>query len=171
MLCNAHSKRTFGSLYKARGSRGQVCDRRVSVTNLPPRPSCFVMIFHVRITTTLLSTRNRRFCSMKILVLPKPREGVSREELLSHAAAEIQAVWELYTQGICREFYTRVNEPGRVVLMFESASMEAAKEALDTLPFAQLHLVDFDLIPLTPFTGLSRLFQAASEERAGQRSQ
>jgi hypothetical protein len=32
---------------------------------------------------------------MKILVLPKPIEGVSREELLSHAAAEIQAVWEL----------------------------------------------------------------------------
>jgi hypothetical protein len=83
--------------------------------------------------------------------LPKPIEGVSREELLSHAAAEIHAVWELYTQGICREFYTRANEPGRVVLMFESASIEAAKEALATLPFAQLHLIDFDLIPLAPF--------------------
>src|SRR6266566_2255445 len=35
-------KRTFGSLYKERGSRGQVCDRHVSVTNLPPRPSLFV---------------------------------------------------------------------------------------------------------------------------------
>jgi len=105
---------------------------------------------------------------MKILVLPKPIEGVSREELLSHAAAEIQAVWELYAQGICREFYTRANEPGRVVLMFESASIEAAKEALATLPFAQLHLIDFDLIPLAPFTGLSRLFQATTEERVGQ---
>src|SRR5260370_19601119 len=105
MVWNAHSKRTFGSLYKERGSRGQVCDRRVPVTNLPPRPSLFVMIFHVRITTTVpISTRNRRFCSMKILVLPKPIEGVSREELLSHAAAEIQAVWELYAQEICREF-------------------------------------------------------------------
>src|SRR5712692_4851953 len=60
MVCNAHSKRTFGSLYKERGSRGQVCDRYTSVTNLPPRPSLFVMIFHVRITTTFLSTRNRR---------------------------------------------------------------------------------------------------------------
>jgi hypothetical protein len=101
---------------------------------------------------------------MKILVLPKPIEGVSREELLSHAAAEIQAVWELYAQGICREFYTRVNEPGRVVLMLESASMEAANEALATLPFAQLHLIDFDVIPLAPFAGLARLFQAPTEE-------
>ncbi len=92
---------------------------------------------------------------MKILVLPRPIEGVSREELLQHAAAEIQAVWELYTQ------------PGRVVLMFESASMEAAKEALDTLPFAQLHLIDFDLVPLAPFTGLTRLFHAPFEEPVG----
>ncbi len=103
---------------------------------------------------------------MKILVLPKPIEGVPREELLQHAAEEIQAVWELYAQGICREFYTRANEPGRVVLMFESASVEAAKEALATLPFAQLHLIDFDVIPLAPFTGLSRLFQAPTGEPA-----
>ena len=104
---------------------------------------------------------------MKILVLPRPIEGVPREELLQHAAEEIQAVWELYAQGICREFYTRANEPGRVVLMFESASVEAAKEALATLPFAQLHLIDFDVIPLAPFTGLARLFQAPTGEPVG----
>ncbi len=40
----------------------------------------------------------------------------------------------------------------------------AAKEALATLPFAQLHLIDFDVIPLAPFTGLARLFQAATGE-------
>src|SRR5579864_620402 len=104
---------------------------------------------------------------MKILVMPKPREGVAREKLLQHADAEIQAVWELYAQGICREFYTRANEPGRVVLMFECATLEAAKEALATLPFAQLHLIDFDLIPLAPFTGLTRLFQAPTEAPVG----
>jgi hypothetical protein len=104
---------------------------------------------------------------MKILVMPKPIEGVSREELLQHAPAEIRAVWGLYEQGICREFYTRVNEPGRVVLMLECATLEAAKEALATLPFAQLHLIDFDVIPLAPFLGLSRLFQAPTEEPVG----
>ena len=105
---------------------------------------------------------------MKILVMPKPIEGVSREQLLQHSAEEIQAVWQLYAQGICREFYTRANEAGRVVLMFESESVEAAKEALATLPFVQLHLIDFDLIPLAPFTGLARLFKAQTEEPIGQ---
>jgi hypothetical protein len=103
---------------------------------------------------------------MKILVLPKPIEGVSREEMLQHAPAEIQAVWELYAQGICREFYTRANESGRVVLMFEAPTLEAAKESLATLPYVQLHLIDFDLIPLAPFIGLTRLFQAPVEERS-----
>jgi hypothetical protein len=99
---------------------------------------------------------------MKILVMPKPIAGVSREEMLRHAPAEIQAVWELYKQGIVREFYTRANEAGRVVLVFESASEEAAREVIATLPYAQLHLIDFDVIPLAPFFGLERLSTASS---------
>ena len=98
---------------------------------------------------------------MKILVLPKPIEGVTREQMTPHIPAEIRAVWGLYEQGICREFYTRANEPGRVVLMLENASLEGAQETLATLPFARLHLIDFDLIPLAPFTGLAQVFQHA----------
>jgi len=96
---------------------------------------------------------------MKILVMPKSLEGVPRERLLEHADAEIRAVWDLYAQGICREFYVRLAEPGRVVLMLEAPSVEAASEALATLPFARMHLIDFDVIPLAPFAGLTRLFQ------------
>src|SRR6266487_1626568 len=90
----------------------------------------------------------------------------SNSSIVNSQEFEIQAVWELYAQGICREFYTRANEPGRVVLMFESASVEAAKEALATLPFARLHLIDFDVIPLAPFTGLALLFQAPTGKTA-----
>ena len=97
---------------------------------------------------------------MKILVMPKPIEGVAREDMLRHAPAEIQAVWELYKQGIVREFYTRAQEAGRVVLMLESASAEAARDALASLPFVQLHLIDFDIITLAPFFGLEHLPRA-----------
>lgn len=99
---------------------------------------------------------------MKILVMPKPRAGVPRSDLEQHAAAEIRAVWDLYAQGIVREFYTRAAEPGRVVLMVESASEETARQSLSALPFARLELIDFDLIPLAPFVGLTHLFQMAS---------
>lgn len=99
---------------------------------------------------------------MKVLVLPKPIEGVSREEMLQHAEAEIQAVWALYAKGVVREFYSRANEPARVVLVLESESEETAHEALATLPFARLHLIGFDVIPLAPFAGLVRMAQVAS---------
>jgi hypothetical protein len=99
---------------------------------------------------------------MKILVLPRPVAGVAREEMLQHAPAEIQAVWELYKRGTVREFYTRANEPNRVVLLLESASVEAARDALAALPFAQLHLIDFEIIPLAPFSGLEHLVRASN---------
>jgi hypothetical protein len=123
----------------------------------------------VKMVITLLSppesnrkTETGGFGSMKILVLPRPVAGVAHEEMLQHALAEIQAVWELYKQGTVREFYTRANEPNRVVLLLESASVEAARDALATLPFAQLHLIDFDVIPLAPFFGLEHLASARS---------
>lgn len=95
---------------------------------------------------------------MKILFLPKTLAGASHEDIAKHASAEIRTVWKLYEQGICREFYTRLDKPG-VVLILECASMEAAQEALGTLPFAQLHLIDFDLIPLAPYRSFAQLFQ------------
>ena len=104
---------------------------------------------------------------MKILVLPKPREGVARETMEQHAAAEIQAVLDLYAQDVARELYVRADQPGRVALVLEAASVEAAEEALATLPFVRLELIGFDLIPLAPFTGLARL---ARPEQVAQRA-
>jgi hypothetical protein len=97
--------------------------------------------------------------SMKFLVLPRRRENVPVEELLPHATAEIQAVWNLYTQGICREFYARADQPGAAILALECPTVEVAEEAIATLPLRQLDLLDFELIPLAPFTHLTRLFR------------
>ncbi|HEX8995109.1 MAG TPA: hypothetical protein VF812_03670 [Ktedonobacterales bacterium] len=63
--------------------------------------------------------------------------------------------------GIVRVFYTRANEPGRIVLMIEAASVEEAQDALAALLFQRAQLMDFALIPLESFTDLSRLFAAA----------
>ncbi len=104
---------------------------------------------------------------MKILVLPAPRAGADRETMERHAADEQQTILELYGRDVVRELYARANQPGRVVFVLEAASVEAAQEALATLPFARLGLIDFELIPLAPFPGLTRLAQRAEQaERA-----
>jgi len=99
---------------------------------------------------------------MKIIVLAKRREEVPNQEIQPHVRAEIQAVWDLYMQGTCREFYTRADQPGPAILMVEYPSVEDAKKSLATLPLVALHMIDLELIPLAPFAGIERLFQVAA---------
>ncbi len=97
---------------------------------------------------------------MKILVLPKRRDGVPLETMQPHFTAEIQAVWDLYAKGVVRELYTRADQPGAAILTVEAASTEDARKALAVLPLVEMNFLDLELIPLAPFTNLSRLFQA-----------
>lgn len=106
---------------------------------------------------------------MQILALGRRQaeSAMAPEEAQQHLLAEIRGVWDLYAQGICRELYSRVGIPGSAVLLLECESTEAAQAALATLPLVRLGVIDFgvigfDLIPLAPFTNLSRLFGAAS---------
>src|SRR5947207_12310438 len=55
----------------------------------------------------LYECQMKRSTIMKIIVLAKRREEVPNQEIQPHVRAEIQAVWDLYMQGTCREFYTR----------------------------------------------------------------
>ena len=99
---------------------------------------------------------------MKILVLARRRGDVPFEAFQPYVTAEIQAVWNLYAQGICREFYARTDQPGPAVLALECPTIEAAQAALATLPMVELGLLDLELIPLAPFIHLTHLFQPAS---------
>ncbi len=99
---------------------------------------------------------------MKIIVLAKRHGDVSVEQIRPYMKPEIEAVWRLYTQGIIREFYTRADQGGPAILTVECDSVESAQKALAELPLVQRELIDLDLIPLAPFTGLAQLFQATS---------
>src|SRR5260370_37044687 len=74
---NAHSKRTYGSLCKERGSRSSICDRHtqpcLSVTNGTPRPSLFaqatVSSFRVCVPTS------QREMTTGVIELPAGRIG------------------------------------------------------------------------------------------------
>ena len=99
---------------------------------------------------------------MKILVLAQRREAVPLEQLRPHFKAEVEAVWNLYAEGIVREFYTRADQGGPAILTVESETVEAAQKALAELPLVKMKMIDLDLIPLAPFNNLDQLFQAAS---------
>src|SRR5512135_3752931 len=100
---------------------------------------------------------------MKILVLARRHGEVPVEAMQPHFTAEVRAIWDLYAQGICREFYTRADQPGAAILFLENESVESARKALAALPLVEHGMIDLDLIPLAPFTNLARLFQDKEE--------
>ena len=96
---------------------------------------------------------------MKILVLAQRNGEVSLDQMRPHFKAEVEAVWNLYTQGIIREFYTRADQGGPAILTVECENIEAARQALQGLPLVEMKMINLDLIPLAPFNGLTQLFQ------------
>jgi hypothetical protein len=94
---------------------------------------------------------------MKILAMEKEVPGVTQEEFRPHLKAEALRVWELYQAGVVRELYFRKDWPG-VVLVLECADAEEADQVLNPLPLVQEGLIAFDIIPLVPYPGFSRLF-------------
>ena len=95
---------------------------------------------------------------MKILAIEKEIPGVTEEQFRPHLKkAEAARAWELYQAGVFRELYFRQDWPG-AVLMLECADAEEASQVLNTLPLVKEGLIAFDVIPLIPYPGFSRLF-------------
>lgn len=94
---------------------------------------------------------------MKILAIEREVPGVTQQEFSPHLKGEAAKVWELYQAGVFRELYFRQDQPS-AVLVLECADIEEANEVLNTLPLVKEGLITFDIIPLKPYPGFSRLF-------------
>ena len=96
---------------------------------------------------------------MKILALEIEAPGLAAAAFAPHLQAEARALWDLHQAGLVREAYFR---PDRhtAILVLECDSLEHAEKALSSLPLVQLRLITFELVPLAPYSGYSRLFVA-----------
>jgi hypothetical protein len=97
---------------------------------------------------------------MKILALEMDVPGIPDTAFEPHLRAEALRAWELHQAGVVRELYFRTDWPG-AVLVLECEDVQAAKEALATLPLVGQGLIQFDLIPLRAYPGFARLFAPA----------
>ena len=94
---------------------------------------------------------------MKILAIEKESENTKPQDFKPFLKAEAKRVWELYQQNIIREMYFR-QDISRAVLILECENVEEAQKVLKTLPLVRENLIYFELIPLVPYPGFSRLF-------------
>ena len=97
---------------------------------------------------------------MKILALERDWPGLTDIDFQPHLKAEARRAWELHQAGVIRELYFDAREH-TAVLVLECTTLEDAQAALDTLPLVERGLITFELIPLQPYDGFGRLFDAA----------
>ena len=95
---------------------------------------------------------------MKILALEKELKNARTIDFRKNARAEAKALWQLYLNGIVREFYFQKDE-NLAVLILETKNKQAAKKELSKLPFVNKKLIEFELIPLKPYPSFKRLFK------------
>jgi muconolactone delta-isomerase len=74
-------------------------------------------------------------------------EDFSDAQFAEHIEAERERVRELYRDGIVRTLWARQDIPGAVMLL-ECADEAAARAALNSLPLAELGMLEVQIIPL-----------------------
>ena len=94
---------------------------------------------------------------MQFLAIARPNKDTSPTEVLPYVKPEAETVWDYYAADMVRSIHYIADMSG-VVLMLEADSLEAAKSLIAELPMAQQGLLNFEILPLKPYTGLDTLF-------------
>lgn len=94
---------------------------------------------------------------MQFLVIARMSAGTSPSDVLPHVKAEAKTVWDYYAADKVRSINYIADMSG-AVLMLEAESLEAAQALVSQLPMAQHDVLNFEILPLKPYTGLEALF-------------
>jgi hypothetical protein len=97
---------------------------------------------------------------MKILAIAKVDPQTTLEKIQPHLEAEVKYAWKLYKEGAVREMYNCQDLPLGVVFILECSRVDEARKILDELPFVREKLIDFEFIPLGPFSYFETLFRS-----------
>jgi hypothetical protein len=95
---------------------------------------------------------------MMILAIERQRPDVAESEFPKELLeSEAAMAWELYRVGMLREFYFRA-DTHQAVLLLECCDASEARWRLSCLPLVKAGLIEFEVIPLAPYTGFAHLF-------------
>jgi hypothetical protein len=99
--------------------------------------------------------------TQKIFGLARARDEVTWADMVPLMQLEAAHVWSLYERDVLREAWVRTDALGAVYVL--EATPKQATSLLADQPMARERLVDFELVPVGPFTPLSLLFGTQPE--------
>ena len=95
---------------------------------------------------------------MKVIAFEIEKPNATSEDFLPHLEAEALHVWNLQQQGVVREVYFR-SDQHTAVLVLECDGLAQAEELTSSFPLVLQGLIEFNLVPLAPYSGFARLFK------------
>ena len=96
---------------------------------------------------------------MKILAIAKVDPQTTLDMIQPHLEAEVKCAWKMYKEGSLREMYNWQDRRLGVVFILECSGVNEARKILDELPFVREKFIDFEIIPLGPFSYFETLFR------------
>ena len=92
----------------------------------------------------------------EVLVTLTAKTGVTRRQIMNIMPAEIRATVKLYLDGKIRQWYSRGDGRG-VILLIDAKTVEEAHAIMETLPLTKENLMDHEYIPVGPLMPLGAL--------------
>jgi len=94
---------------------------------------------------------------MQFLVIGRITAGTEIEQVLPFVKPEAAKAWELYASNHLRSIHYIADKSG-AVLLCEANNLEEINAMVSQLPMAQAGVLQFEVIPLMPYTGTETLF-------------
>ena len=91
-----------------------------------------------------------------VFVILTVKAGVTREQVMAVMSAEIRQTVQLYLNGRIREWYSRGDGRG-VVLLLDTRDVAEAQAIMEGLPLAKQNLMDHEYIAVGPLLPLRLL--------------
>ena len=102
----------------------------------------------------------------EVLVIQTAKQGITPQQIQQIVAlmpAEIRATVKLYFDGKIRQWYSRGDGRGVVVLV-EAKTEDEARALMETLPLAKEQLMDYEYIPVGPLMPLRALMGPRAQQ-------
>jgi hypothetical protein len=92
----------------------------------------------------------------EVMVILTAKQGVTRQQIMNVMPAEIRATVRLYLDGKIRQWYSKGDGKG-VILLVDAKTTDEAHAVIDTMPLSKENLVDHEYIPVGPLVPLTAL--------------
>ncbi len=100
----------------------------------------------------------------EVIVIVTAKPGVQRQQIMNVMPAEVRATVKLYLEGKIRQWYSKGDGRG-VILLIDAKTVDEAHAIVDSLPLSKENLMDHEYIPVGPLMPLGALIAAAGSNK------